>query len=122
MLIRRFRGMGEIARAIADLERALQALEGKATVRQIRIYTSDASPGRRGSWRRGRLAPSTGFEGAQMQRRLFALAGCCCPRRPRGRCEVGAGPRAVQETFVVQGEPERRDTDRLVWNLDVRPV
>jgi hypothetical protein len=24
------------------------------------------------------------------------------------------------ETFVVQGEPERRD--RLVWTLDVRPV
>ena len=24
------------------------------------------------------------------------------------------------ETFVVQGEPERRDPDRLVWNLDVR--
>jgi hypothetical protein len=24
------------------------------------------------------------------------------------------------ETFVVQGEPERRDPDRLVWTLDVR--
>jgi hypothetical protein len=24
------------------------------------------------------------------------------------------------ETFVVQGEPERRDPDRLVWRLDVR--
>ena len=24
------------------------------------------------------------------------------------------------ETFVVQGEPERRDPERLVWNLDMR--
>jgi hypothetical protein len=24
------------------------------------------------------------------------------------------------ETFVVQGEPERRDPDRLVWTVDVR--
>ena len=26
------------------------------------------------------------------------------------------------QIFVVQGEPERRDPDRLVWNLDVRPA
>lgn len=26
----------------------------------------------------------------------------------------------VGEAFVVQGEPERRDPDRLVWSLDVR--
>jgi hypothetical protein len=26
------------------------------------------------------------------------------------------------ETFIVQGEPERRDPDRLVWTLDVRVV
>jgi hypothetical protein len=26
------------------------------------------------------------------------------------------------ETFVVQGEPERRDPDRLVWTLDMRPA
>jgi hypothetical protein len=26
------------------------------------------------------------------------------------------------ETFVVQGEPERRDPDRLVWTLDTRPT
>jgi hypothetical protein len=26
------------------------------------------------------------------------------------------------DTFVVQGEPERRDPDRLVWSLDVRPA
>ena len=24
------------------------------------------------------------------------------------------------ETFVIQGEPERRDPDRLVWSLDTR--
>jgi hypothetical protein len=26
------------------------------------------------------------------------------------------------ETLVIQGEPERRDPDRLVWILDVRPT
>jgi hypothetical protein len=26
------------------------------------------------------------------------------------------------KVFVVQGEPERRDPDRLVWSLYVRPV
>ena len=26
------------------------------------------------------------------------------------------------EGFVVQGEPERRDPDRLVWALDARPA
>jgi hypothetical protein len=34
-----YRGTAEIARAIAELERELQALQGKAPVRQIRIYT-----------------------------------------------------------------------------------
>jgi hypothetical protein len=24
--------------------------------------------------------------------------------------------------YVIQGEPERRDPDRLVWSLDVRPA
>ena len=32
-----YRGTAEIARAIAEIERELQALEGKAPVRQIRI-------------------------------------------------------------------------------------
>jgi hypothetical protein len=35
-----YRGTAEIARAIAELERELQALQDKAPVRQIRIYTS----------------------------------------------------------------------------------
>ena len=26
------------------------------------------------------------------------------------------------ETFVIQGEPERRDPGRLVWSLGVRPA
>jgi hypothetical protein len=26
------------------------------------------------------------------------------------------------DNFVIQGEPERRDPDRLVWTLDVRPA
>jgi hypothetical protein len=28
----------------------------------------------------------------------------------------------TDDTFVIQGEPERRDPDRLVWTLDVRPA
>jgi hypothetical protein len=36
--------------------------------------------------------------------------------RPGDQLTVGG------ETFVVQGEPERRDPDRLVWTLDVRPA
>jgi hypothetical protein len=35
-----YRGTAEIARAIADLERELQSLQGTAPVRQIRVYTS----------------------------------------------------------------------------------
>ena len=35
-----YRGSAEIARAIADLERELRALQGKTPVRQIRVYTS----------------------------------------------------------------------------------
>jgi hypothetical protein len=36
--------------------------------------------------------------------------------RPDDQLTVGG------ETFVVQGEPERRDSDRLVWTLDTRPA
>ena len=35
-----YRGTAEIARAIAELERELRALQGTAPVRQIRVYTS----------------------------------------------------------------------------------
>jgi hypothetical protein len=35
-----YRGTAVIARAIAELERELQALQGSTPVRQIRIYTS----------------------------------------------------------------------------------
>jgi hypothetical protein len=36
--------------------------------------------------------------------------------RPDDQLTVGG------ETFSVQGEPERRDPDRLVWTVDVRPT
>jgi hypothetical protein len=36
--------------------------------------------------------------------------------RPDDKLTVGA------EAFVVQGEPERRDPELLVWALDVRPT
>jgi hypothetical protein len=35
-----YRGTAEIARAIAELERELQALQGSTPVRQIRVFTS----------------------------------------------------------------------------------
>jgi hypothetical protein len=35
-----YRGAAEIARAIAELERELQGLQGSTPVRQIRVYTS----------------------------------------------------------------------------------
>jgi hypothetical protein len=36
--------------------------------------------------------------------------------RPGDHLTVGG------ETFIVQGEPERRDPDRLVWILDMQPA
>jgi hypothetical protein len=36
--------------------------------------------------------------------------------RPGDQLTVGG------DTFVIQGEPERRDPDRLVWTLDTRPI
>ena len=36
--------------------------------------------------------------------------------RPEDQLMIGGN------TFVVQGESERRDPDRLVWTLDVRPA
>ena len=36
--------------------------------------------------------------------------------RPNDQLQVSG------ETFVVQGEPEQSDPDRLVWSLDVRPA
>jgi phage terminase large subunit-like protein len=38
------------------------------------------------------------------------------PVRPGAQVPLGG------DTFVVQGEPERRDPDRFVWTLDVRPA
>jgi hypothetical protein len=35
-----YRGTAEIARAIAELERELEAAQGSTPVRQIRVYTS----------------------------------------------------------------------------------
>jgi hypothetical protein len=36
--------------------------------------------------------------------------------RPDDQLTVGG------DTFVIQGEPERRDPDRLVWGFDTRPA
>jgi hypothetical protein len=37
--------------------------------------------------------------------------------RPGNQLTVGA-----ENPFIVQGEPERRDPEQMVWTLDVRPV
>jgi hypothetical protein len=50
------------------------------------------------------------------------------PRRDRDfEMRAVANPRAGDQLIVdgetfVQGEPERRDPDRLVWSLDMRPA
>jgi hypothetical protein len=36
--------------------------------------------------------------------------------RPDDQLSIG------NKTFIIQGEPERRDPDRLVWSLDTRPA
>jgi hypothetical protein len=36
--------------------------------------------------------------------------------RPGDQLTIGG------ESFIVQGEPERRDPDRLVWTVDARPA
>jgi hypothetical protein len=41
-------------------------------------------------------------------------AGEVASPRPGDQLTVGA------ETLVIQGEPERRDPDQLVWSLDMR--
>jgi hypothetical protein len=51
----------------------------------------------------------------ELEARLEALRanGVASPR-PDDQLTIGG------ETFVVQGEPERRDPDRLVWMLDAK--
>jgi hypothetical protein len=49
-------------------------------------------------------------ESATFELRASEVAG----PRPHDQLTVGG------ETFVIQGEPERRDPDRLVWSVDVR--
>jgi hypothetical protein len=49
-------------------------------------------------------------EGATFEVRASEVA----DPRPGDQLSVGG------DTFVIQGEPERRDPDRLVWSLDMR--
>lgn len=42
--------------------------------------------------------------------------------RARSRARPGDQLTIGSEAFIVRGEPERRDPDRLVWTLDVRPA
>jgi hypothetical protein len=49
-------------------------------------------------------------ETATFEVRASEIASPC----PEDQLTVGG------DTFVVQGEPERRDPDRLVWTLDAR--
>jgi hypothetical protein len=56
-----YRGTTEIARAIADFERELTALQGKTPVWQIRVYTSKVSERELGpTHRRSGAAPGDG--------------------------------------------------------------
>jgi hypothetical protein len=48
--------------------------------------------------------------------RFEARAGEIASPRPGDQLTVGG------EAFTVQGEPERRDPERLVWSFDTRPA
>ena len=54
--------------------------------------------------------------------------GSRCVAASQPTCSEVASPRpddqltVAGDTFVIQGEQERRDSDRLVWTLDVRPA
>jgi hypothetical protein len=67
------------------------------------------------------LAPSTLLAGAFGDTRIHAETATF-----EVRASEVANPRPDDQlivdgqTFVIQGEPERRDPDRLVWTLDVR--
>jgi hypothetical protein len=51
----------------------------------------------------------------ELEARLEALrANDVASPRPGDQLTAGS------DTFVIQGEPNRRDPDRLVWTLDVR--
>jgi hypothetical protein len=39
-----------------------------------------------------------------------------------GEAEALLGEQGLGQTFVIQGEPERRDPERLVWSVDARPT
>jgi hypothetical protein len=72
----------------------------------------------------------TAFQGAVDA--TFAAFGIDALTRPAAAFELRASEVASprpgdqlmlgSETVVIQGEPERRDPDRLVWTLDVRPT
>jgi hypothetical protein len=107
------RGTAEVARAIADLERELQAAQGTAPERQIWIFTSKRSlslklisriAGAARLLATGKLAQSTGFEGAQMQRRLMSWR---------------AGSESIN-SLVLQGrELQRARARQLVRTRDI---
>ena len=68
-----------------------------------------APAGTFGRWRTGRPDPN--------RDRTFELcASEVADPRPGDQFMLGS------ETFVVQGEPERRDSARLVWSLNLRPA
>jgi hypothetical protein len=86
----------EVRRAVS----ACQRRAGAALVAPARTF---------GRWRTGCLIHA---ETATFELRASEVA------NPRQGDQLTVGG----DTFIVQGEPERRDPDRLVWFLDVRPT
>jgi hypothetical protein len=74
----------------------------------FRSATSVESSGAPPSRRRERIHTET----ATFELRASEVAS----PRPGDQLTVGG------DTFVIQGEPERRDPDRLVWIVDLRPT
>jgi hypothetical protein len=126
------RPLGDAARAVepaADLHPAPGADQGQAHlmtafagavdatftafgIDAVYTPTSDDPVGVRAIARRPDMIVGFG-ETASMPRPQSSRCG-------RARSQARARLTVGDDTFVIQGEPERRDPDRLVWTLDVR--
>jgi hypothetical protein len=97
---------------VAQLEARLEALKAQRDSAVARVSYDGRMIARRPDTIVGFGETRIHAETAIFEVRASEVAG----PRPGDQLTVGA------ETFIVKGEPERRDPDRLVWTLDVRPV
>jgi hypothetical protein len=83
---------------------------------RIELQPIDLAAGSRsrcGSSRRPDTIVGLGGTHIHAETATFELRASAVPNpRPGDQLSIGSDP------FVIQGEPERRDPDRLVWSLD----